>query len=180
MNASGWVVGEAETAHSGRSHAFLWLAGTFTDLTPHDTTESRALGVSDLGTVVGEVDGQEGFTGQAFMWSAGTLRRLGDLPGGAESCATGVNASGQVVGYGIDGTGRPHGFVWSEGRIWDLNELVDASGKRYEVQRAYGINDAGQIVALAALTSSGEQRGVLLTPLGRSAGAGRLSRAGAQ
>jgi uncharacterized membrane protein len=43
-------------------------------------------------------------TNEAFLYTNGTLTDLGTL-GGADSVATGINASGQVVGYSTTTTG---------------------------------------------------------------------------
>jgi MYXO-CTERM domain-containing protein len=69
---------------------------------------------------------------------------LGTLPGWADSAATAVNNSGQVVGYAY--TGQPfagaRAFLYSGGTRTDLGTLAGAGqGSSF----AYGINDSGVV-----------------------------------
>jgi probable HAF family extracellular repeat protein len=69
------------------------------------------------------------------------LTDLGTLPGGTQSCAAGINGSGQVVGYAsTNGSGAFHAFLYSGGTMIDLGTF---GGSR---SQAYGINDSGGIV----------------------------------
>ena len=70
------------------------------------------------------------------------------LPGGSQSYATGINASGQVVGCAFTSSGNYYAFLYSNGTMTDLGTL----GGSYSA--ASGINDSGQVVG-AAYTSSG-------------------------
>ena len=76
----------------------------------------------------------------AFVLNNGTFRTF-SVPGASpdSTIATGVNDSGQIVGYFSDSTGR-HGFLDTNGVFTTINfpsaALTDASG----------INNAGQIV----------------------------------
>jgi probable HAF family extracellular repeat protein len=77
------------------------------------------------------------------------VRNLGTL-GGAESRATAVNNSGQVVGYSTTASGSVHAFLWNPttpngnvGKIVDLGTLGGQSC------RAYGINNLGQVVGVS-------------------------------
>jgi probable HAF family extracellular repeat protein len=66
---------------------------------------------------------------------------LGTL-GGASSQATGINDSGQVVGWAYTSGGIQHAFLYSAGTMQDLG-----SGSWYS--GASGINNAGQVVGYA-------------------------------
>jgi probable HAF family extracellular repeat protein len=68
-----------------------------------------------------------------------------DVPGSSfpdqEVVATGINASGQIVGYYTDAAyAGTHGFLVDQGN----NTTLDVPGSIYTY--AYGINDSGQIV----------------------------------
>src|SRR5262249_11051263 len=65
-----------------------------------------------------------------------------DGPSVANTRASGINASGQIVGYYSDATGQ-HGFLYDQGSYITL----DAPGSNgIPGTQAYGINASGQIV----------------------------------
>ena len=58
-------------------------------------------------------------------------------------------------------------FIYSEGVMLDLNDLIGDAAKNYRLDCATAINDEGQIVAIAYDNSAGAFHAVLLTPLSR-------------
>lgn len=78
-----------------------------------------------------------------------TLSDYGTL-GGTTAYATGINASGQVVGYSTTSSGATHAFLLSAGHMIDLGTLSTSNGASY----AEGINDAGTVVGFSTLTGS--------------------------
>jgi probable HAF family extracellular repeat protein len=162
INNSGQVVGYSDAAGTqGYGHAFLWQNGVMTDLgTLPGDGESYAYGISDSGQVVGE---SRGFPTHAFLWDAvHGMQNLGTLSRDAQ--AYGINSNGQVVGtseifdpdFGIN-----HAFVWQDGTVSDLNDLIPL-GSVWTLVYAYAINNAGQI---ALYGSNGHTaHAVLLTP----------------
>jgi probable HAF family extracellular repeat protein len=69
---------------------------------------------------------------------------LGTL-GGDDSYAYRINGTGQIVGKSqIAGDSDTHAFVVSNGKMIDLNSLIDPS-LGWDLQDATGINNAGQI-----------------------------------
>src|SRR5207249_4345433 len=97
VNASGQVVGFSETVAGGAYHAFSWtVKGGMIDLGTLGGSFSVAEAVNDSGEVVGCADAADGSV-HAFSWTAaGGMVDLGTLGNASE--ASGVNASGQVVG----------------------------------------------------------------------------------
>jgi probable HAF family extracellular repeat protein len=94
---------------------------------------------------------------------------LGTL-GGPDSTAHGINNRGDVVGEADGADGQPHAFLYSAGRIIDLNSCI-ALPDGWVLRRASDINDAGQIVATAIDMRDlrrERQRGYLLTPASES------------
>ena len=77
-----------------------------------------------------------------------------------ESCATGINGAGQIVGwYGGGIYGR--GFVYINGKMQDLGDLASAPGSFHTF--ANGINDSGWIVG-ESRTKIGDRHAFLATP----------------
>jgi uncharacterized membrane protein len=63
-----------------------------------------------------------------------------DVPGATSTTATGVNASGEIVGYYSDASGT-HGFSDVNGSFATLNSPASSS-----LTQAWSVNNAGQIV----------------------------------
>ena len=87
---------------------------------------------------------------------------LGTL-GGAASSARGINDDGVIVGGSLTRDDLAHhGFIWRDGTMVDLNVLL--TDGRWEVIHALGINDRGEVVAVAH--QDGRDHLVLLKPDG--------------
>jgi probable HAF family extracellular repeat protein len=71
------------------------------------------------------------------------MTNLGTL-GGTSSGASGINASGQVVGVSETAGGTYDAFLYYEGVMTDLNSLLPA-GSDWDLEVAAAINDSGQI-----------------------------------
>jgi probable HAF family extracellular repeat protein len=113
INNLGQVVGTSEIVDYGTSsvHPFLWTqeAGMI-DL----GFEGRANSINDSGMVVGSV-GAFGY-GPAFLWTAGEgfVDLNSRIPAGSDlnlRSATGINNSGQIIGYGVTSAGAAHAFL---------------------------------------------------------------------
>jgi len=118
--------------------AFLWEAGTVTDLGSIGGHDSYPWDINNRGQVVGDAWTASG-EAHAFLWDAGTMTDLGTL-GGASSSAQAINDRGQVVGWSKTSTGVTHAFLWEAGTMTDLG-AGDGSWSF-----ASGINNRGQIV----------------------------------
>lgn len=137
---------------------------------------NHVAGYSTLSTKDGRV--------HAFLYNGKTMIDLGSLGGNASdtdnSVALGVNSKDQVVGYTYlaafgDAPDMPLqqvAFLWSRnengiGKMANLNQMVDKTGSNYLLISATGINDKGQIAAVAHDIYNGSLRAVLLTPFVR-------------
>ena len=141
INNAGVVAGTLENA-AGQFRAFSWdRKGSAQELGTLGGANSYGMAVSDSGLVAGSAQTGAGYL-HAFLYE-GSVRDLGTL-GGNNSAAYDVNAMGQVVGYSFDVLGRSRAFVWFNGMMFDLNELVNPDSG-WTLDAAYGINDAGRL-----------------------------------
>ena len=98
------------------------------------------------------------------MITNGKMRDLGSLTR-ADSFATSINNKGQVVGYSrSDRPGSDRPFLYSDGKMRNLNDLIPANSN-YELVGALAINDAGQILLNGSTKPQRESRAFLLTPV---------------
>jgi probable HAF family extracellular repeat protein len=163
INNHGSIVGWFRMANT--DHAFLLPTGASAPkdlgrLGPDDNTEANA--INDQEQVVGSSGDH------AFLYAQGTLRDLGAF-GGKATVASGINNLGQIVGNYViaEGTeGRSfHGWVYLEGQMHDLNELLNPLAQDWTIIDVRGINDAGQIIATALNPGQGNGTfAVVLTP----------------
>ncbi len=165
INDSGVVVGPASSLTELRS--FSYSNGTMTDLLP--SLLSAAAGINDAGQIVGYASSTT-FTGySAYLYDHGVLNYLGRLPGDSTSQALGVNSAGVVVGTSGNVIGEDFGtglraFIYRDGKLSDLNTLLDASGAGWLLQSAKAINDNGWIVGVG-VNPQGQVQSFLLTPV---------------
>ena len=131
------------------------------DLGPFDNNRNDVLAVNDRGQCAGvSVNPQTGRI-EAFRQDSGTRKMLGTL-GGSFSIARGLNNQGEVVGGSLtEGDENFHGFLYRNGRLFDLNEFLD-QGTGWELHQALSINNCGEILAIGY--HDGEDRIVLLRP----------------
>jgi probable HAF family extracellular repeat protein len=137
VNAAGTIVGSSYTAGGGLLgiHAFRYNDATgLLDLTPTADT-ARAVGINDSGQVAGYRESR------AFRLTGTTYTDLGVAPGFAGSFGTAINASGQVAGHVISGSGNSEQIF----RYTDGSGMVILGGFG-ELNRASGINTAGDVV----------------------------------
>jgi probable HAF family extracellular repeat protein len=69
-----------------------------------------------------------------------------DTLGGRDSQADAINNNGLIVGWSQTIDGEQHAFLWSSGRMLDLNSFAGAESGTV-LQEATAVNDVGQIVA---------------------------------
>lgn len=157
INNSGLIVGQSETKAS--VHAFVWDNGAMTDLGTLGGAMSYATAISENGLIVGMAQTAEG-ANRAVLWQNGTPLNLQVLEGGNSSEAHGVNDAGHVVGRSsINKLGASHAFLWHNGVLTDLNDLLPASSN-WTLQYAAAINNYNQIVGYGLF--EGETRAFLM------------------
>ena len=162
INNGGEVVGYGNIG-SGIFRGFVWTpTGGMVQLGTLGGNNSYATGVNGSGEVVGHASLSNGYE-HAFLAVGAIMTDLGTL-GGGSSYAYAINDSGTIVGYSwlTDGQ-NPHGFVYSNGMMLDLNTLIPQGGG-WELLEAYGINGAGDIVGEGLL--NGQDHAFQLDPEG--------------
>jgi probable HAF family extracellular repeat protein len=153
VNDNGQVTGYSYTLNNDGTagyHAFIitpndtnadgigdeWYVGVagknnlMTDLDTLGGTNSWGRDINSDGVVVGESD-YTAATGEhytrAFRWTAGVmtdLESLRDDPDTGFSAASGINDDGTIVGWAENEQRIRHAFVYEDGKMQDLNDLL--------------------------------------------------------
>jgi probable HAF family extracellular repeat protein len=152
------------------AHAVLWERGRPTDLgNLGGVAWNTPMAMNQRGEVVGFANlpgGDPGaFNPHAFLWTQEDMQDLGTLPGDALSQGLGINEQGQVVGLSCTaGFGSCRAFLWEDGVMTDLNELVP--GYTGHLVFANDINDAREITGQTIDAETGDAVAFRATPLG--------------
>ncbi len=186
VNELGMIVGWSWNVDWDRRPVF-WtpdLQGPFElpSFAPPDLT-AMAMAVNDAGQIVGEVQVESPNSlvlVRAALWDGGEVTDLGLLAEAGEGTgifgpalistrATGINNDGVIVGNSDPPAEEPevrHGpFVYRDGQMTNLNDLLHASASGWMVMAAGAINDAG-VIAGDAQFNGGDRKAVLLVPVG--------------
>ena len=160
VNSPGMVVGKADTALFGATHAFAWVDGRMADLGTLGGADSVAYAVNDQGEIAGasEVDGTA--ARHAFLYTNGRMRDLGTLPAMTSSAAYALNSSGQIVGMSQT-SALKRATLWQNDQPTDLNTRLPAHSG-WTLTEARAVNDHGQIAGVGLF--QGHRRAFLLTP----------------
>jgi probable HAF family extracellular repeat protein len=170
INGADLIVGFSSAEINGVAHAFVYTDGVMTDI--HPATESYAMDVNNPGQVVGDFLTADQSAFHAFLYSTGNFTDLGSA-GSPETVAFAINDPGQVVDITLipfDSvcSGVPcieykqHAFLYNNGRIADLNNLIPENSG-WELTWAFDVNNLGQIVGYGLV--NGKFRAYLLTPV---------------
>lgn len=146
INDKGQVVGVGTTAGNALSHAFLYEDGMITDLGTLGGKHGDATGINNNGQIVGASSLDETDYRHAFLYQDGRMIDLGTL-GGRESYAFAINEKGYVVGGSDTASGLRRGFIYRNGLLQDLNDLIDPLSD-WTIIGASDINEEGSITAL--------------------------------
>jgi probable HAF family extracellular repeat protein len=178
INDAGQVVGisgdcdQAVGRFSAR-HAVLWEKNGKPTEIPNlgGTTWHTPMDINAQGDVVGfsnppgAGDPEGEFIARAFRWvyGAATAEDLTALDGDLFSEAFAINAQGQVVGVSFGGASGSRAFIWQDGEMTNLNDLVDIAPD--VLLSAQDINDAGQITGRVRDGVTGEILAFVATPI---------------
>lgn len=160
VNEAGLVTGYAG------SHAFVWAAGTLTDLgVPPGFASSFGVAVNDAGVVAAHVKTASANAEAVARWTPGVgWEVLGGV--GEHNETTGINNDGTIVGRGRPSSGLQRAFVYVEGAgLRSLTELLTTN--EWSIWYAFDVDDAGRIVAEGSNRFTGERATLLLKPTSR-------------
>lgn len=178
INERGDVVGisgdcDVAVGRFSARHAVLWHHGRVTEL-PNlgGTTWHTPMIINERGDVAGfsnppgAGDPQGDFLAHAFLWTrADGIRDLGTLDNDPLSEALGMNNRGQVVGVSFGGSNGSRAFIWENGVLTNLNQLVTLTGGD-RLLSAQDINDEGRITGRMLDGATGQQVPFVLKPAG--------------
>lgn len=149
-------------------HAFIYSDGKVTDLGSLGGMNSDGRDINNEGEVTGASENSVGFY-YAFVYSGGKMKSLGTLPGSTSSAGFSINDKGQVTGLAyINQT--TDAFLWSNGVMQDLNDLIDPA-LNIHLAQGIDINNDGQIFARGSVGGNDEY---VLTPVPEPGTAGLL------
>lgn len=156
INSNGSITGTLYSSIYQNGVAFTHINGVTTPLGTLGGSFSAAFRINNDGRVAGNSQTTSGAT-HAFLFN-GSMTDLGTLSGPRNlgfglgtmpySGANDLNASGYVVGsFGFSGY-QGRGFLFADGQMYDLNDLVDApTAAIWEITDGMAINASGTIVA---------------------------------
>jgi probable HAF family extracellular repeat protein len=151
-------------------HSVLWEHGRVTEIGDlGGVAWNTPMALNERGDVVGfanasEADGGN-FNPRAFLWTRDQgIRNLGAVPGDVTSQATGINEWRQIVGQSCDANDNCRGFLWQNGVMTDLQDLVIGD---YDdvITTANDIDDRGRITGQAFDPDTGQFFAFLATPV---------------
>jgi probable HAF family extracellular repeat protein len=150
-------------------HAVLWERdGTPINLGSLGGPISGASAINSRGDVSGTSTTADG-SPRPFLWTpeSRTLLEL-DPPAGfpiaINGCCKTINDRREIVGFMFDADFNSHAFLWKEGVMVDLNDLIP-KGSPWMLQSAAGINASGQIAGQGLI--NGQVHAFLATPCHR-------------
>jgi probable HAF family extracellular repeat protein len=156
-------------------HAVRWEPdGTITEI-PNlgGMTWHTPMDINDHGDVVGfsnppgPGDPLGDFIAQAFLWVNGsaTATRIGTLDDDVLSQAFAINSRGQVVGISFGGSFGGRAFVYENGQLRKLNDVLGVTNGDVFIS-AQDINDKGQISGRVLDAATGQTMTFVATPIG--------------
>jgi probable HAF family extracellular repeat protein len=149
--------------------AYIWHDGVTTPLGyPKGGLNSRGNALNNRGDVCGDyvIAGQTGpgAVRHACLWSNGQAIDLGVFSPFERSVAMDLNDHRQVVGSCHTSTGGGEGFIWQNGVMANLNDLIPPNAN-VQVKLAKAINNSGQIGADGMDLTDGREVALRLTPI---------------
>jgi hypothetical protein len=140
----------------GKTQGFTDYQGTFVTVNFPKTPFNQLLSQNDFGQSAGYYSTKADGSGpdHAYVYDEfGGVFELFVIPNSVSAQATGINNSGDVCGFTIDGAGNMHGWLKMHGRLTIL-DAPDGVG----ATQALGLNNKSQVVG-SFTDSSGNSHG---------------------
>jgi uncharacterized membrane protein len=166
INSRGDIIGGYVDC-SFQGHNFVLSNSVFTDVDPPGCFGdsgflSTEMGINQRGDVVGTCIDSNGFHG--FLLSKGVYSKI-DAPGASPvavgTIASGINPSGDIVGWYTDNAGLSHGYLLRKGAYTNI-DVPGSLGAAPGSTVALAINPQGEILGQYSNTS-GTTHGFLLS-----------------
>jgi probable HAF family extracellular repeat protein len=182
INNRGQIVGISGTCDQavGRysaKHAVIWDNGSAVDIGNLGVELwNTPMAINNHGDIVGffgtDPTDLDGNYLRGFVWSQKEgIREIAPLPltGHISNQANGINERGQVVGFSCTIDADCRAFLWQNGVLKNLNDLV-APGFTGVLLFAQDINDQGEITGRAFDPATGLRRAFVAVPVATSQG----------
>lgn len=167
VNSSGQMTGTCYRLFSPY-HASMGQVGQIdvTDINaPGQFSQGQGYAINESGVMVGYSNGGRGAAEASILHGDGSIDRLGNLDL-SESWAMDINDAGDIVGQAFgpdkDGNWLSRAFIFTDGAMTPLDELVPTGTGWDSFTDARAINASGQIVGTGVY--NGVIRGFILTP----------------
>jgi probable HAF family extracellular repeat protein len=131
------IAGVSSVAGSSLNHLFLYAQGHMRDLGTVAGESFVSAEINDRGEIVGSAINAAGVE-SSFIYRGHSFERIPVI-------ADSLNNKGEVAGSKTLASGSSQAFLYKEGKLVDLNDLVDPSLTL--LTNASGISDNGKIVA---------------------------------
>jgi probable HAF family extracellular repeat protein len=167
VNENGQIVGYVDSDGIldgvAKNTAIIWKkdangAYQLTNLGTFGAEQATLRDINNGGQIIGSTSNGTGATATSrpfLLQTDGTFTTIGSL-GGNTGSVNGINEFGQVVGASQIAAGTNHAYVWSNGVLTDLNNLLTTpltyNGSVVTLTSATSVNDFGQIVATGTYT----------------------------
>jgi probable HAF family extracellular repeat protein len=178
VNESGQIVGyvDSDGILDGvvKNTAILWEKDVnsvyqLTNLGTFGAEQATLRDINNGGQIIGSTSNGTGATGSStpfLLQGDGTFTAIGSL-GGNTGSVNSINEFAEVVGASQIAAGTNHAYVWSNGVLTDLNNLLTApltfNGAVVTLTSATSVNDFGQIVATGTYTYQDPSTGTTMT-----------------
>jgi hypothetical protein len=149
--------------------AIVWSNGGRMLIDPANALSGQAFAINNNGDITGHM--QYGFYDHddPFLYKNGTVNDLGSLLSGNGVHGDGgsINVHDQIIG-GISNSSIPPYetlfFLYTDGTMYNLSNLLDLSGKGWIINSLGGINDNGWISG-GGISPTGLQHAFILKPV---------------
>ena len=131
------IAGVSSVKGSSLNHLFLYAKGHMSDLGTVAGESFVNAAINNRGEIVGSAINSAG-AGSSFIYRGRSFEKIPLI-------AAGLNNNGEIAGSHTAANGSSHASVYKDGRLIDLNDLVEPS--LTFLTNANGISDNGKIVA---------------------------------